>query len=193
MDGLARRAGLRTLRDGEIMTASRAARGRAASSTPGDGATRARASRPGETKTPRALRREEAVEPAIVTEAMVLEELKRIGFANMLDYLRLWPGEEPAVDLSKLDRAQGAAIAELTVEGVVAGRGADAREQHRLKLKLHDKIAALVKLGQHLGMFKERVEHSGAIGLAHEEALAALAADDGTTEATASSNGEGSG
>ena len=176
------------------MTAPRAVRGRAASSTPGDSATRARASRPGETKSPRAPRREEAVEPAILTEAMVLEELKRIGFANMLDYLRIGPGEEPAVDLSKLDRAQGAAIAELTVEGAVAGRGADAREQHRLKLKLHDKIAALVKLGQHLGMFKERVEHSGAIGLAHEEALAALAAaDDGTTETAARGNGGGSG
>ncbi len=176
------------------MTASRPARGRSAAPSRGDGASRARASRPGETKTPGAPRREEGVEPPIVTEAMVLEELKRIGFANMLDYLRIGPGEEPALDLSRLDRAQAAAIAELTVEGAAAGRGAAAREQHRLKIKLHDKIAALVKLGQHLGMFKERVEHSGAIGLSHEEALAALAAiDDGAADAARSGNGEGSG
>ena len=176
------------------MTASRPARHRSAASRRGDGASRARANHPSPQTAAAAPCHDEAVERPVVTEAMVLEELKRIGFANMLDYLRIGPGEEPAVDLSKLDRAQGAAIAELTVESAVAGRGADAREQHRLKFKLHDKIAALVKLGQHLGMFKERVEHSGAIGLGHEEALAALAAvDDGAADAPRSGNGEGSG
>lgn len=176
------------------MTASRPARGRSAAPRRGDGASRARANAAAPQMTLETPRRNEPGEPPIVTEAMVLEELKRIGFANMLDYLRAEPGEEPALDLSRLDRAQGAAIAELTVEGAAAGRGAEARETRRVKFKLHDKITALVKLGQHLGMFKERVEHSGAIGLSHEEALAALAAiDDGAADAARSGNGEGSG
>ena len=139
-------------------------------------------------------RRDESAEPSIVTEAMVLEELKRIGFANMLDFLRTAPGEEPALDLSRLDRAKAAAIAEVTFDGGADGRGEEARGVRRVRFKLHDKIAALVKLGQHLGMFKERVEHSGAIGLSHEEALAALAAiDDGAADAARSGNGEGGG
>jgi phage terminase small subunit len=176
------------------MTASRPARGRSAAPRRGDGASRARASAAAPQMAIEAPCRAEPGGPSIVTEAMVLEELKRIGFANMLDYLRGEPGEEPAIDLSKLDRAQGAAIAELTVESAAGGRGAEAREVRRVRFKLHDKIAALVKLGQHLGMFKERVEHSGAIGLSHEEALAALAAiDDGAADAARSGNGEGSG
>ncbi|KRA62172.1 hypothetical protein ASD89_24120 [Caulobacter sp. Root656] len=32
------------------------------------------------------------------------------------------------------------------------------------EVKMHDKIAALVAVGKHLGMFKDRVEHSGAGG-----------------------------
>ena len=176
------------------MTASRPARGRSAAPRQGDGASRARANAAAPQMAIEARRGAAPGEPQIVTEAMVLEELKRIGFANMFDYLRAEPGEEPAIDLAKLDRAQGAAIAELTVEGTASGRGVEAREVRRVRFKLHDKIAALVKLGQHLGMFKERVEHSGAIGLSHEEALAALAAiDDGAADAARSGNGEGSG
>ena len=176
------------------MTASRPARGGSAVSRRGNGKSRARTNAASPERAEAAQRPGEAADPPIVTETMVLEELKRIGFANMLDYLRVGPGEEPAIDLSRLDRAQAAAIAELTVEGAAAGRGGEAREPRRVKFKLHDKIAALVKLGQHLGMFKERIEHSGAIGLSHEEALAALATfGDATAETSTRGNGEGSG
>ena len=33
-----------------------------------------------------------------------------------------------------------------------------------MKVKLHDKVAALEKLGRHLGMFKDKVEVAGAGG-----------------------------
>lgn len=36
--------------------------------------------------------------------------------------------------------------------------------QHGIEVKMHDQVAALVKVGQHIGMFKERVEHTGKDG-----------------------------
>jgi len=38
--------------------------------------------------------------------------------------------------------------------------------QHGLEIKMHDQTAALVNVGRHLGMFKQEVKHSGAIGVA---------------------------
>ncbi|ENZ9378422.1 terminase small subunit [Acinetobacter baumannii] len=32
--------------------------------------------------------------------------------------------------------------------------------QHGIEIKIHDQLGALIKAGQHIGMFKERVEHS---------------------------------
>ena len=44
------------------------------------------------------------------------------------------------------------------------GRGEEARDVRRIKFKLHDKLNALEKLGKHVGMFKEKVEVTGADG-----------------------------
>ena len=88
-----------------------------------------------------------------ITADAVLVELARIGFSNLLDYMS--PGEDGDlfVDLSGLDRAHAAAIAEVTVEDFKDGRTKDAREVRRVKVKLLDKRAALVDIGKHLGMF----------------------------------------
>lgn len=99
-----------------------------------------------------------------ITADRVLEELAKIGFANMLDYMRVGANGDPFVDLSGLSRDQAAAIAEVTVEDFVDGRGDDAREVRRVKFKLHDKKGALVDMGRHLGMFVERHEHTGKDG-----------------------------
>jgi hypothetical protein len=54
-------------------------------------------------------------------------------------------------------------LSEVTVEDFVDGRGEDARAVKRVKFKLHDKRAALVDLGRHLGMFSVRHHHDGQI------------------------------
>ncbi len=56
-------------------------------------------------------------------------------------------------DSEELDDATAAAVAEVaqTKEGV--------------RIKLHDKRAALVDIGRHLGMFTDKVEHSGGVSL----------------------------
>ena len=102
-----------------------------------------------------------ATEKAGVTIARVVEELAKVGFANMADYMRGGEDGDPYLDFSALTRDQAAALAEVTVEDFKEGRGKDARDVRRIKFRLADKLSALEKLGKHLGMFKEKVEHSG--------------------------------
>lgn len=99
-----------------------------------------------------------------VTAERVVEELAKIGFANMSDYMKVGEDGDPYLDFSGLTRDQAAALSEVTVEDFKDGRGEDARDVRRIKFKLHDKRAALVDLGKHLGMFKEKVEVSGPDG-----------------------------
>lgn len=99
-----------------------------------------------------------------ITADMVLEELARIGFANIYDYMRLTEQGDAFVDLSELTREQAAAISEVTVEDFKDGRGEKARDVRRVKFKLHDKRPALVDIGKHLGMFVDRKEITGKDG-----------------------------
>lgn len=99
-----------------------------------------------------------------VTQERIIAELAKLGFANMQDYMRASPDGDPYLDFSALTREQAAALTEVTVEDFKDGRGEDARDVRRVKFKLADKRAALVDLGKYLGIFKDRVEHTGANG-----------------------------
>jgi phage terminase small subunit len=101
-----------------------------------------------------------------ITVDKIIRELALIGFSNMLDYVTPQADGTVFVDLSKLTRAQAAAIGEVTVEEYMEGRGEDARPVKRVKFKLSDKRAALVDLGKHLGMFPTQV--SGKIDHNHK-------------------------
>ena len=92
-----------------------------------------------------------------ITADRVLQELAKIGFANMADYMRSGPDGDPYLDFSELTRDQAAALIEVTVEDFKDGRGESARDVRRVKFKLADKRAALGDIGKHLGMFRERV------------------------------------
>jgi phage terminase small subunit len=105
-----------------------------------------------------------AVTKLAVTKERVLAELAKLAFANMLDYLKIGPDGDPVLHFAKLTRDQAAALTEVTVEDYLDGRGEDAREVRKVKFKLADKRGPLVDLGKHLGLFKERVEHSGPDG-----------------------------
>ena len=99
-----------------------------------------------------------------ITADRVLEELAKIGFSNMQDYIRTTGEGDAFVDLSELTREQAAAISEVTVEDYKDGRGEDARDVRKVKFKLSDKRSALVDIGKHLGMFVERKELTGKDG-----------------------------
>lgn len=107
---------------------------------------------------------EKVIEQSAVTVTRVIDELAKIGFANILDYARLTDDGEPFLDLSEVSREQAAAIASFTTEDFKDGRGDDARDVRKVTFKLHDKRAALVDIGKHLGMFKDKLELTGAGG-----------------------------
>src|ERR1700712_3963010 len=102
-------------------------------------------------------------EKAGVTVQRIVDELAKVGFANMLDYMRAGPDGDPYLDFGSLTRDQAAALGEVTVEDFKDGRGEDARDVRRVKFKLNDKLSALEKLGKHLGMFSDKVQHTGEI------------------------------
>lgn len=99
-----------------------------------------------------------------VTASKVLEEITKLGFSNMLDYIRVVDDGKAYVDLSEITRDQAAAIQEITAETFTVGSGKDAEPVRRTKFKLSDKKASLELLGKHLKLFTDKHEHSGPDG-----------------------------
>ncbi len=101
-----------------------------------------------------------------ITAERVLQEIGLLAFANMSDYIEIHDGEAH-VDLSALTREQAAAIAEITVDESAGGGGDGVRERiKRTRFKLADKGLNLERLGRHLKLFTDKVEHSASDSLA---------------------------
>lgn len=104
-------------------------------------------------------RRAKLAEKAGVTVESITAELAKIGFSNMLDYVRTRPDGLAEVDLSTMTRDQAAALTEVKVERrKVVGGEEEVAIDEKVTIKLADKRAALVDLGKHLGMFKDKAE-----------------------------------
>lgn len=95
-----------------------------------------------------------------ITREKWLAEVAKVGFFNMGDALHVTGEGDPFIDLSKLSREQMAAIAEAEVHDYTDGRGDDARNVRKVKVKAHSKLGALETIGKHFGFLKERVEIS---------------------------------
>jgi phage terminase small subunit len=87
-----------------------------------------------------------------VTANRVVEELARIGFANMGDFIRIDEGGGVQVDLSNAGRAELAAVKTVTVEHYV---DRNSRKAKRVKIKLWDKATALAVLVKHLNLYAD--------------------------------------
>lgn len=85
-----------------------------------------------------------------ISKERVLQELAKIAFAEVGELVSL-NGDDESVDFSKL---KGSA-AEVSVTATSAG-GRKAKAVSIKSVKQSDKINALVKIGQHLGVFKEQ-------------------------------------
>lgn len=88
-------------------------------------------------------------------EERVKEELAKLAFFNLGDVLRITEEGDLIYDFSEVTMDQMAAIGEVTVETYMEGKGKDAEEVKRLKVKPHDKKAALDSLARICGMFKD--------------------------------------
>ena len=84
-----------------------------------------------------------------ITQDRVLTELANIGFSDAGSYFEWGPDGVKVKPKEKLTAEQRAAVQEVS-ETVTKHGGT-------IRLKLADKIAALTKIGQHLGMFTERI------------------------------------
>ena len=92
-----------------------------------------------------------------LSKERVLQELMKIGFAQLGEQVKVT--EDGDIDMGSLKNS----VSEVAIS---ATSGKNKSKTTTVKtVKMADKVAALVKLGQHLGMFKTEVEHSGQVGL----------------------------
>lgn len=96
-----------------------------------------------------------------VTQDNVIKELAKIAFSDLKDFVR-W--DERGVDILDSEDVDGTVLAEIseTVNIQVFPNGGES-EKRQKKVKPHDKMKALELLGKHLGMFTDKVEHSGSV------------------------------
>ena len=94
-----------------------------------------------------------------ITADQVLEELAKIGFANSGDFFEWGPDGIKVKPQADLTSEQQAAVAEVSETKT--------KEGGTVKVKLHDKVGALDKIGRHLGMFTDNIN----LRLPHEDAL----------------------
>jgi phage terminase small subunit len=105
-------------------------------------------------------------EDCIVTVEEVVRELKKVAFADIKDFLEYktdlsvvaYEDGEPVTDYRTVVQLKESEM----VDGTMIGEVSISRDG-TLKFKLHDKMVALEKIGKHLGMFTDKVEHSGKI------------------------------
>jgi phage terminase small subunit len=110
-----------------------------------------------------------------ITQDRVLQELARIGFS---DIRKLFTEDGRLRHVTMLDDDAAAMVSsiEIDVKRTMVGDKAETDAESTLKVKLWDKKGALVDIGRHLGMFKDKLEISGSVdwaaGLAERKARA---------------------
>jgi phage terminase small subunit len=85
-----------------------------------------------------------------ITQDMVLRQLAKIAFADIKDFV-IWNNN--TIKIKPSNEVDGTLLAEISESVSDSGRV--------LKIKRHDSLKALELLGKHLGMFKDKIEHSG--------------------------------
>lgn len=83
-----------------------------------------------------------------VTADRVLQELAKVGFSNITDFMEWQNGDIRLKDSSEID---GAVIQEVSESTLANGTT-------NFSFKLHNKMDALKSLGKHLGMFDKQQE-----------------------------------
>ena len=100
--------------------------------------------------------KKEKAERCLVTQDMIIEELKKIGFSNMQKVFNENGGIK---NIQEMDSDTTAAICSIESYEEYDGYGADKEYVgDTKKVKMLDKTKALELLGKHLGMFKDKLE-----------------------------------
>lgn len=94
-----------------------------------------------------------------ITPERILQELSKIAFANIQDFMCLDEDGVAVIDLAAIDQDKASAL-DVSFE-ITKGRG----KTVSTKIKLLDKQAALLQIGKHLGMFADKVDHKVSLTL----------------------------
>lgn len=127
-----------------------------------------------------------AAKRAEITVEKVLLELSKIAFADIRNVVR-WSNQlrarnvddavgsvtavargDAPVSTDEVEVLESAVllVPSAQLDDETAGAISEVSQgRNGLKIKMHDKRAALVDIGRHLGMFVDKVEHSGTVGL----------------------------
>ena len=103
----------------------------------------------------------------------LLAEAARLARFNIGRITHITPDGDPYIDLSMATEDDFAAITELAIEDFTDGRGDDARDVRRVKVKAPNKLAAVNLLMKQRGMLVEKmdVNMTGDFAGAMEKAL----------------------
>lgn len=91
-----------------------------------------------------------------ITQDRVLAELAKIAFADQRKVMTWGPDGVRLRDSVELTDDEAAIVSEVSET--------TSKDGGSLKLKTHDKVGALKLLGDHLGMWKQKIEHTGKDG-----------------------------
>lgn len=91
-----------------------------------------------------------------VTYDRVVTEIAKVAFANVGSYVQVQDDGSFVLDFENMDMTEWSAIGEVSVETYVEGRGDNAREVKRIRVKPWNKLAALDQLMRHAGLSKDK-------------------------------------
>lgn len=111
----------------------------------------------------------ERAKTAKVSQEQVLDELIKIGFADIRNVTR-W-GRSPIDEESENANPNGLGMypvelvpSEEIDDDTAAAVSEISLTQHGIKIKMYDKQTALLNIGKHLGMFPNKIDHSNTDG-----------------------------
>lgn len=99
-----------------------------------------------------------------ITAERVLTEIAKLAYSNMDDYVDVVSGQR-VLNTGKATRDQMAAVQEITEDNTGGSGDGERKVVVRTRFKLVDKGINLERLGRHLKLFTDKVEHSGLNGL----------------------------
>ena len=99
-----------------------------------------------------------------ITADRVLQELALLAFSDIGEVMDFTQAEVRLRLAHAIPENARRALASMKVKRYLEGHGYDAREVEVTEFKFWDKLPALLKLGQHLGLFAIKIEHGGPTG-----------------------------
>lgn len=117
-----------------------------------------------------------------VSAERVIAELAKIAFSDIRQVVSWRPevtlveAEEEGQPPAKVIQSRVTVLDSATLSDDAAAAVAEVGQSAKgaMRVKMHDKPAALEKLGRYLGLFKDRVEHTGAVNIVISPADAEL-------------------